>query len=112
MTSQPAPIVPAPDPYPVLAEVPELGAMLESLRQVDRLIASTIDSIIRLQDAQVAETATGIPLEQWLLLVARRTATDRRMLLICAEVCRRLPALLEAFVQGRLSWSQVRIFVL
>ncbi|HSK23108.1 MAG TPA: hypothetical protein VK906_08035, partial [Egicoccus sp.] len=39
--------------FPVLAEVPELGAMLEGLRQVDRLIASAIESIIRLQDAEV-----------------------------------------------------------
>ena len=80
--------------------------MLESLRQVDRLIASAIASIIRLQDAEVAETATGIPLEQWLLLVARRTGSDRRMLLTTAEVCRRLPALLEAFVQAKVSWGR------
>ncbi|MBS3939887.1 MAG: DUF222 domain-containing protein [Actinobacteria bacterium] len=129
MTSNPATTTLLPDPgpaevvtvagwddatveFPVLAGVPELGAMLESLRQVDRLIASAIDSIIRLQDAEVAETTTGVPLEQWLLLVARRTATDRRMLLTCAEVCRRLPGLLEAFVPGKVSWSQVRTLVL
>ncbi|MFA9444953.1 DUF222 domain-containing protein [Egicoccus sp. AB-alg6-2] len=53
-----------------------------------------------------------MPLEQWLLIVARRTGTDRRMLMTTADVCRRLPALLEAFVQGRVSWSQVRTLVL
>jgi hypothetical protein len=126
MTSNPAPTALLPDvvpvepsgwadasvEFPVLAEAPELGAMLESLRQVDRLIAGAIDSIIRLQDTGLAETVTGIPLEQWLLLVARRTGADRRMLLTTAQVCRRLPGLLEAFVQGKVSWSQVRTLVL
>ncbi|MBS3942235.1 MAG: DUF222 domain-containing protein, partial [Actinobacteria bacterium] len=45
-------------------------------------------------------------------LVARRTGSDRRMLLTCADVCRRLPGLLEAFVHGKVSWSQVRTLVL
>jgi hypothetical protein len=98
--------------FPVLAETPALGAMLQMLLQVDRLIAAAIDAIIRLQDAEVAETVTGVPLEQWLLLVARRTGSDRRMLLTTAQVCRRLPGLLEAFVQGKVSWSQVRTLVL
>ncbi|MFA9447069.1 DUF222 domain-containing protein [Egicoccus sp. AB-alg6-2] len=100
------------DEFPVLAEVPELAGLLATLRQVDRLIASAIESIIRLQDASVAETVTGVALEQWLLIVARRTGTDRRMLLTCAQVCRRLPGLLDALSQGRVSWSQLRTLVL
>ncbi|GGI08558.1 hypothetical protein [Egicoccus halophilus] len=81
---------------PVLAEAPLLGQLLATLRQVDRLIADAIDTIVELQDTELAETVTGVPLEQWLLIVARRTGTDRRMLLTTADVCRRLPALRHA----------------
>ncbi|GGI09759.1 HNH endonuclease signature motif containing protein [Egicoccus halophilus] len=98
--------------YPVLAQAPLLGQLLATLRQVDRLIADAIDTIVELQDTELAETVTGVPLEQWLLIVARRTGTDRRMLLTTADVCRRLPALRHAFTAGRISWSQVRTLVL
>lgn len=97
---------------PVLAEVPELAAVLTSLREVDRLLACALDGLLRLQDTGLAETATGVPLERWLAAVARRTGADRRMLATAAGVCRRLPTLHAAFVGGRVSWAQVRAITL
>jgi hypothetical protein len=102
----------APFGFPVLAEVPELAAMLDRLRQVDRLIAAAIDDLILLQETSLSEEATGVAVEQWLAIVSRRTCGDRRMLATAAEVCRRLPSLRAAFSAGQVSWAQVRIVAL
>jgi hypothetical protein len=97
---------------PVLAEVPELAAVLEDLVAVDRILARALEGIIRLQDHSVSESATGLPLERWLAAIARRTGSDRRMLTTAASACRRLPSLRAAFGRGRLSWAQVRTVAL
>jgi hypothetical protein len=97
---------------PVLAEVPELAAVLEDLVAVDRILARALEGIIRLQDQAVSESATGLPLERWLAAIARRTGSDRRMLATAATACRRLPSLRTAFGRGRLSWAQVRTVAL
>jgi hypothetical protein len=91
-----------------LAEVPELAATLQLLVDADRLIAGAVSELVRLQESALAETATGVGLDQWLAAVGRRMRTDRRMLLTAAQVCRRLPSLHAAFVAGAVSWSQVR----
>ncbi|HSK23631.1 MAG TPA: hypothetical protein VK906_10665 [Egicoccus sp.] len=97
--------------HPVLDDVPLLGHLLASLNQIDRIIASAVDTIIQLQESGAVEATTGVWLEQWLAIVCRRTRTDRRMLLTTAEVCRRLPSLREGFSQGRISWCQARNLV-
>jgi hypothetical protein len=102
----------APFGFPVLAEVPELAAMLGRLRQVDRLLADAIDDLIVLQETSLSEEATGVAVEQWLAIVSRRTCGDRRMLATAAEACRRLPSLRAAFSAGRVSWAQVRVVAL
>jgi hypothetical protein len=93
---------------PVLAEVPELAGLLELAVDAERLTARLVEAIIVLEDHDVAATATGVPLEQWLAAVGRSTRSDRRMLQTAARVCRRLPSLRTAFAGGRVSWSQVR----
>jgi hypothetical protein len=93
---------------PLLAEVPELAELLEGLREVDRLVARTIDLLIALQDDHLAETATGVSLSQWVATIGRRTGADRRMLVTAATTCRRLPALHQALRDGRVSWCQLR----
>ncbi len=102
----------APFGLPVLDEVPELARMLERLREVDRLLACALDELMCLQESSLAETATGVPLERWLAVVARRTGADRRMLATAARACRRLPTLHAAFGEGRVSWAQVRALAL
>jgi hypothetical protein len=97
---------------PVLAEVPELAAVLEDLVAVDRILARVLEGVIRLQDHSISESATGLPLERWLAAIARRTGSDRRMLTTAASACRRLPSLRAGFCQGRLSWAQVRTVAL
>ncbi len=93
---------------PILAEIPGLATVLEQLREADRLIAQALEGILLLQDHADVAGNTGISLEGWVTTIARRTRTDARMLLAAAEMVRRLPTLRAAFVEGRLSWAQVR----
>ena len=97
---------------PVLAEVPELARLLEDLRQVDRMLARAIVTIQLLEDNAAAEITTGISLADWIGLIARRTATDTRMLTTAARVLRRVPTLAAAFTAGQVSWAQTRAVVL
>lgn len=113
--SQDAPAGTRVDPLdlPVLDEVPELGAALQAARRIDREVAVLIDGLMRLQDDEVAEHATGVALEQWLAIVAGRTHADRRMLLTTCDVLRRLPSLRGAFLfEASVTWSQLRSIVL
>ncbi len=97
----------------VLASAPALAGVLEAVARADRLVAEVIDGLIDLQDHDVAEIATHVPLEQWLAIVGRRTRADRRMLLTTCDVLRRLPSLRAAFCStGDVSWSQTRTIVL
>jgi hypothetical protein len=93
--------------------VPALGAVLDALGRVDRSIAAAVDGLLELEDSQLVETVTHLPVEQWLSIVGRRTRSDRRMLLTCCAVLRRLPSLRDAFCSaGSISWAQVRAIVL
>jgi hypothetical protein len=98
----------APFGLPMLDEVPELAALLEGLRDVDRILARALDLLIGLQDNHLAEIATGVSLGQWLSSIGRRTGADRRMLTTAAATCRRFPGLRQAFRAGTVSWCQVR----
>jgi hypothetical protein len=93
---------------PVLAEIPELAQVLTELREVDRLLAGVIDSLVLMLDSGIVESATGVALDQWLAIVARRTRSDVRMLRGAVRACRRLPSLHAAFSTGRISWAQLR----
>ncbi|MEX2550316.1 MAG: DUF222 domain-containing protein [Nitriliruptoraceae bacterium] len=97
---------------PILAEIPGLATVLEQLREADRLIAQALEGILLLQDHADVHGSTGISLEGWVTTIARRTRTDARMLLAAADMVRRLPTLRAAFVEGRLSWAQVRAVAL
>ncbi len=98
---------------PILDEVPLLGAAMAAARRIDRDVATLLDALLTLQDHDVAEAITGIPLEQWLSIAGRRTASDRRMLLTACDALRRLPSLRSAFVQSaEVSWAQVRAVAL
>ena len=98
---------------PILEEVPLLGSAIALVRGIDRLVAQLLEVLIELEDHEVAETATGVMLEQWLAIAGRRTGSDRRMLLTACGVLRRLPSLRTAFCDdGTVSWAQVRAIVL
>jgi hypothetical protein len=94
--------------FPVLDEVPELAALLQLAVDAERLTARFVDAIVHIEADGLVGAATGVPLEQWLAIVARSTGADRRMLRTAARVCRRLPSLRAAFSAGEVSWSQVR----
>lgn len=102
----------APFGLPVLQEVPELAAALDQLVAADRAVAVALDHLVRLTASHVAETATGVGLDGWLTIVARRTRSDRRMLRLVVEMCRRLPRVHACFREGLLSWGQMRAVAL
>lgn len=95
------------------AEVPLLADVLAAAREVDRAVARMVHGLMELDEHQIAEVLTGLPLEQWLAIAGRRTRADRRMLLTTAQVLRRLPSLAQAFLVDRtVSWAQTRTVVL
>lgn len=102
------------DPLPHGAEqVPGLAAALVAAQAIDRAVAHLVATLLDLDEHQLAETITGVPLEQWLAIVGRRTRSDRRMLLTTCDVLRRLPTLRGAFLdEGSVSWAQTRAIVL
>jgi hypothetical protein len=102
----------APFGFPILAELPELAAVLSDLREVDRLLARVIDTLIVLQDDGEVERVTGVAVEHWLSIVAGRTGADVRMLRCAVRACRRLPSLYGAFSDGSISWAQTRAVAL
>jgi hypothetical protein len=102
----------APFGFPVLAELPELAAVLSDLREVDRLLARVVDTLIVLQDDGEVERVTGVAIEHWMSIVAGRTGSDVRMLRCAVRACRRLPSLYGAFSSGRISWAQTRAVAL
>jgi hypothetical protein len=94
-------------------QVPLLGAALAAAWEVDRGVARLVSCLLELDEHQLAEAITGIPLEQWLAIVGRRTSSDRRMLLTTCEVLQRLPSLRAAFLdEATVSWAQVRTVAL
>ncbi len=102
----------APFGLPVLDELPDLAGALHALQAADRALAAAIDGLVRLHATGLVETATGIGLDGWLTIIARRTRTDRRMLLCVVEMCHRLPHLHACFAAGELTWAQLRSVVL
>jgi hypothetical protein len=98
----------APFGLPVLAELPELARVLDGLVSVDRQLAEVLDILVLLQEDGTVESTTGVPMDQWLSIVARRTRGDVRMLRAAVRACRRLPSLHRGFGEGRISWAQLR----
>ncbi|MEX2561699.1 MAG: DUF222 domain-containing protein [Nitriliruptoraceae bacterium] len=95
---------------PALDEIPHVASALRCLVEADQLLARALDILVDLElagDDHVRDV-TGVALSQWLAIVARRTSADVRMLRTAAKVCGRLPSLRAGFVEGRLSWAQVR----
>src|SRR5690625_7360942 len=73
------------DRLPILDEIPALGALLEDLRQVDRTIAAAIRTLRLFEDTGAVEAVTGVDIDQWLAIVARRTHSDVRMLHLAVD---------------------------
>lgn len=77
------------------------------LRAVDRLVATVITVLMRLDRTQVI-AAEGLTVESWLRAAAGRTGADAGMLLVAAQRLADMPATLAAFQRGVVSWGTVR----
>jgi hypothetical protein len=102
----------APFGLPILAELPDLARVLGQLTAVDRMLADAIGTLMRLLDTGEVERVAGVDVDHFVMLVARRTGADRRMLTTAVRTCQRLPSLWHALAAGRLSWAQTRSLVL
>jgi hypothetical protein len=112
-TYEPAPLAPttpepAPFDLPVLAELPELAAMLEALTVADRAMSQALVELARLLEDDEVVTVSGVSVEEWIGIVARHTRMDRRLLLRTARLLHRFPTLHGAVVDQQLSWPQLR----
>jgi hypothetical protein len=98
----------APFGLPVLAELPELAAVLDRLTVADDALLDAVVGLADLLACDRVETTTGVGVEHWLSIVARMTRMDRRLLLRTCRLLGRLPSL-DAAVRGhRVSFAQVR----
>lgn len=79
----------------------------DALIEADQLTARALSIICSID----CESVTGLPTEMLLVLGARRTGADARMLVNAAATLRAMPATAYAFARGDLSWSQVRAVV-
>jgi hypothetical protein len=95
---------------PVLAELPELAATLEELVAADAAMSRAVArlaSMLATPEDEVA-SVSGVPVEDWIAIVARHTRMDRRLLLRTARLLLRFPALHRAVETRQVSWPQVR----
>jgi hypothetical protein len=93
---------------PVLAELPELAGVLESLVAADDRLLAAVDMLARLVDSGQVEHTTGVSIDHWLAIVARHTRLDRRLLLRLCRLTGRLPSLAGAVAARQISFAQLR----
>jgi hypothetical protein len=98
----------APFGLPVLAELPELAAVLEDLTAADDRLLAAVAGLADLLRSDTVETTTGVGVEHWLAAVATVTRMDRRLLLQACRLLHRLPTLDAAVRQRRVSFAQLR----
>jgi hypothetical protein len=104
---RPAP-VPSPSAAPVLAELPDLAAVLADLDVADRAQRSAVVRLADLLCDDEVERTTGVGPDHWLASVARLTRMDRRLLVRTCRLLHRLPTLAAAVEDGRVSFAQLR----
>ena len=92
---------------PTISSRTSIQHACDALLEADRLTAEAI-SIIGRSDV---EASTGLSTEMLLVLSARRTGADARMLVNAAAMLRDMPTTAMAFARGDLSWSQIRAIV-
>jgi hypothetical protein len=98
----------APDDPPVLAELPDLAAVLADLDVADRAQRSAVVRLAALLRDDEVERTTGVGPDHWLASVARLTRMDRRLLVRTCRLLHRLPTLAAAVEDGRVSFAQLR----
>src|SRR5947208_17005402 len=92
---------------PTISSRKSIQQACDALLEADRLTAEAI-SIISHADV---EASTGLSPEMLLVLSARRTGADARMLVNAAAMLRDMPVTAAAFARGDLSWGQIRAIV-
>ncbi|MBY5163906.1 HNH endonuclease signature motif containing protein [Salsipaludibacter albus] len=86
----------------------KVGRLVEAAGRFDRLAADLVETLIRAIEDDACETTLGVPVEVVLAQTCRQVGFERNTLLRVATTLAAMPAVRSAFVQGQVSWSQVR----
>ncbi len=86
----------------------ELGLLLDDVRRAEHHLARAVVRAGRLAGSGASEAVEGLPLDLLLGVACRLTGADRRMLIAAGEALADLPAVAALFVEGAVSWGQVR----
>ncbi len=86
----------------------ELAALAEDLRRAERLWAQAVVRAGRLASSGEAEREAGQSLQLWLGVACRLTGADRATLVTAGEVLADMSVLRGLFLDGDVSWGQVR----
>ncbi len=98
-----------PDGEVSLAEGAEMLARLsDALQRMEQATAEAVHLAGKVQRAGVVEIIEGLPLELLLALEHRMVSSDARMMLEAARLLERMPATKIFFLEGKLSWGQLR----
>ncbi len=85
-----------------------LAELSDALRDMQMATAKAVDLAGKVQRANVVEIIEGLPLELLLALEHRLVSSDARMLLEAARLLAHMPVTKTLFVEGTLSWGQIR----
>ena len=95
------------------APVDSFAQAVHTLGAVDRQIAQVVVALMQqMHEGILSDETGGVGLEALLGLHTSWTRADRRMLVTAADRLRALPVTAVHFVEGRLSWGQIRRIVL
>ncbi len=86
----------------------ELADLLTQVRLAEHHLARAVVLAGRLASSGVSEAVEGLPLDLLLGVACRLTGADRRTLIAAGEALADLPAVAALFVEGAVSWGQVR----
>ncbi|MPZ72437.1 MAG: hypothetical protein GEU74_04285 [Nitriliruptorales bacterium] len=94
-----------------LASAEDLRQLAADLAAAERHIARAVVAAGRLAGSGVCEEVEGLPLDMFIGLAVRLTGADRAMIVGAGEALRHMPVMTQLFLEGALSWGQVRRIV-
>ncbi|HVM20593.1 MAG TPA: hypothetical protein VM307_11590 [Egibacteraceae bacterium] len=89
----------------------DLRRAVADLSAAEHHLAKAVVALGRIAGSGVCERVEGLPLELFIGLACRLTGADRNMLIGAGQTLRHLPATAQLFVDGAISWGQVRRIV-
>ncbi|HVM21048.1 MAG TPA: DUF222 domain-containing protein, partial [Egibacteraceae bacterium] len=89
----------------------DLKGLVADLAAAERHLARAVVAAGRIAGSGVCERVEGLPLDLFIGLACRLTGADRNVVIGAGQTLRHLPATAQLFVDGAISWGQVRRIV-